>query len=220
MTSLLQKINELDLRVDGLDNSYLQVQITTNSNDISTLQTNMQDKLTAGDNITITDNIISSTTTESISSKIFYASQSSDIHLSETDTSFLSNYNNVVKINTELYNFNNSNTITVLVSGAYKVEFCNTFFNNGYLDRGNFGSIVYINNTNDRVVGGLATCYIRNRDYIRHGSTVNSVYVNLTANDTISISSGVNKASAVGFNSSLSGYLYSTGSNILITYLD
>ena len=60
MTSLLQKINELDIKVDGLDSSNLQTQITTNSNDISTLQTNTQDKLIAGDNITIVGNTISS----------------------------------------------------------------------------------------------------------------------------------------------------------------
>ena len=60
MTSLLQKINEVDLKVDGLDSSNLQTQITTNSNDISTLQTNTQDKLIAGDNITIVGNTISS----------------------------------------------------------------------------------------------------------------------------------------------------------------
>jgi len=60
MTSLLQKINELDIRVDGLDSSNLQTQITTNSNDISTLQIDKQDILIAGDNITIVDNVISS----------------------------------------------------------------------------------------------------------------------------------------------------------------
>ena len=60
MTSLLQKINELDIRVDGLDSSNLQTQITTNSNDISTLQIDKQDILIAGDNISIIGNTISS----------------------------------------------------------------------------------------------------------------------------------------------------------------
>ena len=61
MTSLLQKINTLDTKVDGLDSSNLQTQITTNTNDISTLQTSKQNILTAGDNITITGDTISST---------------------------------------------------------------------------------------------------------------------------------------------------------------
>jgi len=60
MTSLLQKINELDIRVDGLDSTNLQTQITTNTNDISTLQIDKQDILTAGDNISIIGNTISS----------------------------------------------------------------------------------------------------------------------------------------------------------------
>ena len=60
MTSLLQKINELVIRMDGLESSNLQTQITTNSNDISTLQIDKQDILTAGDNISIVGNTISS----------------------------------------------------------------------------------------------------------------------------------------------------------------
>ena len=60
MTSLLQKINTLDTKVDGLDSSNLQTQITTNSNDISTLQTSKQNTLIPGDNITITGDTISS----------------------------------------------------------------------------------------------------------------------------------------------------------------
>ena len=60
MTSLLQKKNTLDTKVDGLDSSNLLTQITTNTNDISTLQINKQNTLTAGDNITIVENVISS----------------------------------------------------------------------------------------------------------------------------------------------------------------
>ena len=59
MTSLLQKINTLDTKVDGLDSSNLQTQITTNTTDISTLQTSKQNTLIAGDNITITGYTIS-----------------------------------------------------------------------------------------------------------------------------------------------------------------
>ena len=61
MTSLLQKINTLDTKVDGLDSSNLQTQITTNTNDISSLQTSKQNTIIAGDNITIMGDTISST---------------------------------------------------------------------------------------------------------------------------------------------------------------
>ena len=61
MTSLLQKINTLDTKVDGLDSPNLQTQIDTNTNDISTLQTSKQNTIIAGDNITIMGDTISST---------------------------------------------------------------------------------------------------------------------------------------------------------------
>ena len=60
MASLLQKLNTLDIKVDGLDSSNLQTQIDTNTNDISNIQSTKQDSLTAGDNITIISNVISS----------------------------------------------------------------------------------------------------------------------------------------------------------------
>jgi len=69
MTSLLQKINELNVRVDNVstsggsgttDTTAIQAQIDTNTADISGIQINKQDTLTAGDNITIVDNVISS----------------------------------------------------------------------------------------------------------------------------------------------------------------
>jgi len=67
MTSLLQKINELNVRVDNVstsggttDTTALQTQVDSNTSDISGIQTNKQNTLTAGDNITIVDNVISS----------------------------------------------------------------------------------------------------------------------------------------------------------------
>ena len=66
MTSLLQKINTLDTRIDNIntsggstDTTALQAQIDTNTTDISGIQTNKQNTLIAGDNITITGNTIS-----------------------------------------------------------------------------------------------------------------------------------------------------------------
>ena len=69
MTSLLQKINELNVRVDNVstsggggttDTTALQAQIDTNTTDISGIQINKQNTLVAGDNITIVNNTISS----------------------------------------------------------------------------------------------------------------------------------------------------------------
>jgi len=69
MTSLLQKINDLNVRVDNVstsggdgttDTTALQAQIDTNTTDISGIQIHKQNTLVAGDNITIVNNTISS----------------------------------------------------------------------------------------------------------------------------------------------------------------
>jgi len=232
MTSLLQKINELDSRIDNIntsggggttDTTALQAQIDTNTTDISGIQINEQDTLTAGDNISIVDNVISSSggggTTEIVSDKIFFASRSADTSELST-TSFYSSFDTLRKINSEIYSYNNSDTVTVLKSGAYKIEFISTFYNSGYTDRCSLGSVVSVNGSVDRGLGGLATTYIRHRDYGRHGSTSNAVYRDLIANDTIRIFNGINKASELGFSSSMSGYKFVSGSNLMITYLD
>jgi len=231
MTSLFQKINELNVRVDNVstsggggttDTTSLQAQVNTNTTDISGIQINKQDTLTAGDNITITGNTISSSGgggTTVVSDKIFFASRSADT--SELSaTSFYSSFDTLRKINSEIYSYNNSDTVTVLKSGAYKIEFISTFYNSGYTDRGSLGSIVSVNGSIDRGLGGLATTYIRHQDYGRHGSTSNAVYRDLIANDTIRIFNGINKASELGFSSSMSGYKFVAGSNLMITYLD
>jgi len=68
MTSLLQKINDLNVRVDNIDTTggggttdttALQAQVDINTTDISGIQTNKQNTLIAGDNITITGDTIS-----------------------------------------------------------------------------------------------------------------------------------------------------------------
>ena len=101
MTSLLQKINTLDTKVDGLDSSNLQTQIDTNTTDISTLQTSKQDTLIAGDNTTITGDTISSSgggTTDTVANKMFYAVRSSAINVG-TGTAYVNLFDTVSKTN-------------------------------------------------------------------------------------------------------------------------
>ena len=162
MTSLLQKINELDIRVDGLDSSNLQTQITTNTNDVSTLQIDKQDILIAGDNITIVYNVISSTggssTVEPVSGKIFYAFRTAPVDI-PTVTAWNSEFTTVNITNNNIYTFTDNNRITVKLGGMYKVYFSNTFFNSTYLDRANIRTIVSINGDADRTFGG-ANCLL------------------------------------------------------------
>jgi hypothetical protein len=79
MTSLLQKINELDLRIDNIstsggggttDTTALQNQIDINTTDILTLQTDKMNTLIAGDNITIVDNVISSSSSNFVGFRV------------------------------------------------------------------------------------------------------------------------------------------------------
>jgi hypothetical protein len=116
MTSLLQKINELDIRVDGLDSSNLQTQITTNSNDISTLQIDKQHILTAGDNITIVGNVISSTSGSSTIQPRFMAYRTTDnTFIAPTDVVY-----NVLKYNLGGGSYNTTTgAYTVPVNGLY-----------------------------------------------------------------------------------------------------
>ena len=167
MTSLLQKINELNVRVDNVstsggggttDTTALQAQVDTNTTDISTLQTSKQNTLIAGDNITIVDNVISSSgggtsgTAETLGEQVFYAVTSVDSVIG-SGTSYISSFDTVQKTNTEIYSSTN-NTITVLKSGYYKVEFNCNFHNAGYNDRVIVRTTVLINNVSDTTTGG------------------------------------------------------------------
>jgi hypothetical protein len=223
MTSLLQKINELDIRVDGLDSSNLQTQITTNSNDISTLQIDKQDILIAGDNITIVDNVISSTggssTVEPVSGKIFCAFRTNPMVI-PTVTEWNSEFTTVNMTNNNIYTFTNNNRITVKLSGMYKVECSNIFANNNYLDRANIRTTVTINGVNDRTIGGQSICYPRHKDYARAGTNSGAFIFNLNINDYIQLYNTIAKASNLIFTSDFSGFEFLLGSNILITYLE
>ena len=171
MTSLLQKINELDIRVDGLDSSNLQTQITTNSNDISTLQIDKQHILTAGDNITITDNIISSTAggSEFIGMRVWKGSSSLTINGGSTLP-----YNIIDFINGISYNNTSTYKATILTAGKYCIGFScyNVTNTTGVVD-------IRVNQTTTRARFGEKSSNV----WIITGTTL----LNLVENDTVSI---------------------------------
>jgi len=130
MTSLLQKINDLNVRVDNVstsggttDTTALQAQADTNTSDISGIQINKQDKLTAGDNITIVGNVISSSgggssaswsrggTIDGVVVNNPYGQENIPFSVIQTP-----------EVNC-LYNTTN-NTIEIQVSGKYLIHFC------------------------------------------------------------------------------------------------
>ena len=102
--------------MDGLDSSNLQTQITTNSNDISTLQIDKQHILTAGDNITIVGNVISSTSGSSTIQPRFMAYRTTDkTFISPTDVIY-----NVLKYNLGGGSYNTTTgAYTIPVNGLY-----------------------------------------------------------------------------------------------------
>ena len=171
MTSLLQKINTLDTEVDGLDSSNLQTQITTNSNDISTLQIDKQHILTAGDNITITDNIISSTAggSEFIGMRVWKGSSSLTINGGSTLP-----YNIIDFINGISYNNTSTYKATILTAGKYCIGFScyNVTNTTGVVD-------IRVNQTTTRARFGEKSSNV----WIITGTTL----LDLVENDTVSI---------------------------------
>ena len=240
MTSLLQKINTLDTKVDGLDSSNLQTQITTNTNDISGIQSNKQNTLIAGDNITITGDTISSSGGDSVSNKMIYVTRNAYDTIPDV-FSYDSEFTTIVRNNNAIFTFSNNNTITVLKAGLYKVEYNNAFRNRYYNDRANIRTVVTINDVIDFTIGGQNSCYARHRQYAAYASISGSFILSLNANDFIKLNNTVWKSTAdntllfdnnnpdfsmfgedyrISQNSNFYAIQLLEGSNMLVTYLD
>ena len=156
MTSLLHKINELDLRIDNIstsggggttDTTALQAQVDTNTTDISGIQTNKQNTLIAGDNISIVGDIISSSGGG--------GGGVSKIHFNATrsGSAYNINYNILLPFNVATLNigsaYNTSTfTFTVPEAGTY------LFFSNMLSNGGNKFQVnmIHTDGTNETVI--------------------------------------------------------------------
>ena len=126
----------------------------------------------------------------------------------------------MLRTNTDLFTFTGNDTVTVLKSGNYKVDFNCVFFNRN-ADRGNIRVGCLINGVYDRTFGGQPACYLRSSTLARFGFCSNSLFYALNANDTIELESTLNLNTDTGFVSNFnSSFQLIRGSNILITYLD
>jgi len=247
MTSLLQKINDLNVRVDNVstsggttDTTALQAQVDTNTTDISGIQTNKQNTLIAGDNITITGDTISSSGGDSVSNKMIYVTRNA-YHTIPDIFSYDSEFTTIVRNNNAIFTFSNNDTITVLKAGLYKVEYNNAFRNRYYNDRANIRTVVSINDVIDFTIGGQNSCYARHRQFAAYASSSGSFIFSLNANDYIKLNNTVWKSTAddnllfdnnnpdssmfdedhrISNNSNFNAIQLLEGSNMLVTYLD
>jgi predicted metalloprotease len=137
MTSLLQKINDLDLRIDNIstsggggttDTTALQAQVDTNTTDISTLQTDKMNTLIAGSNISITGNVISTTSNITLTDGYLYESAKVLVIYNSTNTFLGSStpmyipFDSTRVINTTFFERLGTTDVVVKVAGKYKFD--------------------------------------------------------------------------------------------------
>jgi hypothetical protein len=184
-----------------------------------------QETLIAGDNISIVGNTISSTgggggTAETLGEQVFYAVSSVDVLIGNVIT-YLSTFNTTPKTNTDLYTFTNNNTINILKSGFYKINFNCNFHNVGYNERTTIRTSVMLNGISDITSGGQASAYLRNNTVGPRGTTTGALFYELTAGDYIQLQNGINKAADTDFDTNFnSEYEFTEGSSIMITRMD
>ena len=187
MTSLLQKINDLNVRVDNIDT---------------------------------TGNTSSSETAETLGEQVFYAVSSVDVLIGNVIT-YLSTFNSTPKTNTDLYSFTNNNTINIIKSGFYKINFNCNFHNIGFNERTTIRTSVMLNGISNITSGGQASAYLRNNTNGPRGTTTGALFYDLTAGDYIQLQNNINKGADTGFDTNFnSDYEFTEGSSIMITRMD
>jgi len=128
MTSLLQKINELDLRIDKIttsggggttDTTALQNQIDINTTYVSTLETDKMNTLIAGDNITIVDNVISSSSSNFVCFRVKMSQEIDTIVLINTTIPFNAKSGNTGGFVYDTHNMYNTTTYKYTIPTGY-----------------------------------------------------------------------------------------------------
>ena len=107
--------------------------------DITGLETALGSSLEAGNNIDITDGVISVTgitngTIDNEVTNIFYAVRTDALTNGNT-TSFINSFDNLVKTNTDLFNFTDDSKVTILKSVIIKLNLCVDFTTYPQLDQ-------------------------------------------------------------------------------------
>jgi hypothetical protein len=111
-----------------------------------------------------------------------------------------------------------SNTFTIVKPGRYKISTIVLFDNGSYTDRINWRVTLYKNSAASAALG-QAFCYTRHRDYAEYGSAYHSSIQDFAVDDTFHYIVDCNRASATGFNSTMSGSFVLNGTCLEIEYL-
>jgi hypothetical protein len=199
MTSLLQKINDLNVRVDNIDTTgggetsdttALESQVNTNTTDISGIQINKQDTLIAGDNITITGNTISASGGGGGGSSVHFLC-ALDQQYTTLLTGKYMRCNNIIfqnPTNTTMVSINSGHGYTIQEDGLYHIGFSLTV----------------------QQISGMGIVYIRNG--VENLITSSGITINLTEDRSIIWQLQTGDIIAVKYVNGNAGYLSIYGS--------
>ena len=208
---------------------------------VDTAVNKKQNTLTAGDNITISGNTISSTGgTNTIETNASYTNMTvtNDLNVNNlfsstknygflyrNGTQNLGNntvaypiYNATGLFNTALFTNNNNTEMRVLKAGYYRVNSEVSFENLTYTDRVTMRQRI-LKNGSFAVIQGYGFCYIRHSLYGNYGSISMSTILLLSVNDVIRQEWAANFAANQGFNTNMASRITATSQQLMLEFL-
>ena len=231
MTSLLQKINELDLRIDNIstsegggttDTTALQNQIDINTTDISTLQTDKMNTLIAGSNISITGNVFSTTSNITLTDGYLYESAKVLVIYTSTNTFLGSStpmyipFDSTRVINTTFFERLGTTVVVVKVAGKYKFDVTLNWDNNISSNPKTVWTRLMVNDVLNNDAASLV--YMFNNTTARYAASVFSYTVDLNVNDQIKVHC-VLRTDSGGFTASFTNITMRNNTGMVVEHL-
>ena len=198
-----------------------------------------QNTLIAGENITITKNIISSiggtigtnasytnmTVTNDLNVNNLFSSTKNYGFLYGNGTQNLGNntvaypvYDSTGLFNSALFTNNNNTEMRVLKAGYYRVNSEVSFDNLTYTDRITMRQRI-LKNGSFAVIQGYGFCYISHSLYANYGSISMSTILLLSVNDLIRQEWSANFAANQGFNTNMASRITATSQQLMLEFL-
>jgi hypothetical protein len=231
MTSLLQKINELDLRIDNIstsggggttDTTALQNQIDINTTDILTLQTDKMNTLIPGDNINITGNVISTTSNITLTDGYLYESakllviyHSTNTILGSSTTMYIP-FDSTRVINTTFFERLGNTVVVVKVAGKYKFDVTVNWDNSISSNPKTVWTRLMVNDVLNTDAASLV--YMLNNNTARYATSVFSYALDLNLNDQIKVHC-ILRTDSGGFSSSFTNIVMRNNTAMVVEHL-